>query len=383
MSRNLFSVAGTSGSPVGEGTGRRERYPVFDGLRIIAAVVVIFSHAFPLSGHPEPVVTFLGEYGLTFGALAVATFFVISGFLITMSWSLAPRTVPYSVKRVARIWPAFVVVVLAAAFLLGPLVTTLSVREYFTDPTTWSYVAHNVFMAPIKYRLPGVFEHQPDHAVNGSLWTLPYEVLAYVGVLVLGLVGLMRKRAVVLAMFVVALALFRLDVASHRLHFHADIGGMTFALFLGLGMWFLAGTALYLYRDRVPWSVPVAAVALLVTTVGAVVGEAVLFVCGFSYLVVFVGTRQWHLVARVHKLGDPSYGIYLYAFPIQQLLVLAGMHGAWSLFFAATPITVAFGYASWHMIERPAMGRMRKVGRVTRPRAGTPASAGAVAEVVT
>jgi len=363
--------------------GRRERYPVFDGLRIIAAVVVIFSHAFPLSGHPEPVVTFLGEYGLTFGALAVATFFVISGFLITMSWSLSPRTVPYAVKRFARIWPAFVFVVLAAAFVLGPLVTTLSVRDYFTDPGTWSYVAHNVFMAPIKYRLPGVFENLPSHAVNGSLWTLPYEVLAYLGVLLLGIVGLMSKRAVVLTMFVVSLVVFRLDVASHRLHIHADVGGMTFALLLGLGMWFLAGATLYLYRDRVPWNLPVAAVALLVTVVGAVVGESVLFVGGFAYLVVFVGTRQWPAVERVHRLGDPSYGIYLYAFPIQQALVLAGMRGAWSLFLVATPITVAFGYASWHVIERPGMRRLRRSGRPARSRVAAPASGGAVPEIVT
>jgi peptidoglycan/LPS O-acetylase OafA/YrhL len=377
-------VAGTSGSQVAEGgAGRRERYPVFDGLRIVAAVVVIFSHAFPLSGHPEPVVTFLGEYGLTFGALAVATFFVISGFLITMSWSVSPRTVPYSVKRVARIWPAFVIVVLAAAFVLGPLVTTLSVRDYFTDPGTWSYVAHNVFMAPIKYRLPGVFDNLPSHAVNGSLWTLPYEVLAYVGVLLLGVVGLMSKRAVVLALFIVALAVFRLDVASHRLHLHADVGGMTFALLVGLGAWFLAGATLYLYRDRIPWSLPVAAVALIVATVGAVVGEAVLFVCGFAYLVVFVGTRQWHAVERVHRLGDPSYGIYLYAFPVQQALVLAGMRGAWSLFLVATPITVAFGYASWYVIERPAMRRMRHAGRASRPRVGAPAPGAAVPEIAT
>jgi peptidoglycan/LPS O-acetylase OafA/YrhL len=378
-------VAGTSGSQTARrGRGAvRERYPVFDSLRIVAAVVVIFSHAFPLSGHPEPVVTFLGDYGLTFGALAVATFFIISGFLITMSWNLSPRAVPYSVKRFARIWPAFVVVVVLAAFVLGPLVTTLSVREYFADPGTWSYVAHNVVMSPIKYRLPGVFETLPHRAVNGSLWTLPYEVLAYVGVLLLGYVGLMKKRAVVLTMFVVALVLFRLDVASHQLHVNADVGGMTFALLLGLGMWFLAGAAMYVFRDRVPWSLPVATVALGLAVLGAVAGEALLFVAGFAYLVVFVGTRQWHPLEQVHRLGDPSYGIYLYAFPIQQLLVMAGVHGAWSLFLAATPITVVFGYASWHVVERPGMRRLRNVGRRAAPRVAAPGSAGAVPEDVT
>lgn len=376
-------MAGTSGSELTQSaTTRRERYPVFDLLRIVAAVVVILSHAFPLSGHPEPVATFLGDYGLTFGALAVATFFVISGFLITMSWNISPRAVPYAVKRLARIWPAFLIVVFAAAFVVGPLVTTLSAREYFTNRQTWSYVAHNVFMSPIKYHLPGVFGTLPHHAVNGSLWTLPYEVLAYIGVLLLGLVGLMSKRAVVLTMFIVALIVFRLDVASHRLHMNIDVGGMTFALLLGLGTWFLAGATLYLYRDRLPWSYSVAAGALAATVLGAATGEAVLFFVGFSYLVVFVGTRQWAGAERVHRFGDPSYGIYLYAFPIQQLLVLAGIRGAWSLFLAATPITIVFGYASWHVIERPAMRRMR-VRRTSTRRVPAPGSTGAVPEVLT
>jgi len=272
-------------------------------------------------------------------------------------------------------------VVVLAAFVLGPLVTTLSVRQYFTDPGTWSYVAHNVVMSPIKYRLPGVFETLPHRAVNGSLWTLPYEVLAYVGVLLLGYFGLMKMRPVVLTMFVVALVAFRLDVASHRLHFNADVGGMTFDLMLGLGMWFLAGATLYVLRDRVPWNLPVAAVALGSTVLGAVVGEALLFVGGFAYLIVYIGTRQSRPSEQVHRLGDPSYGIYLYAFPIQQVLVLAGVRGAWSLFLAATPITVAFGYASWHLIERPGMRRLRKVGRAGVPRA--PAPAAAVPEIVT
>ena len=378
-------MAGSSGlQPSTTGRRERERYPVFDSLRIIAAVAVILAHSFPLSGHREPFVIYLGDYGLDLGAAAVATFFIISGFLITMSWTQSPRVVPYAVRRFARIWPGFLIVVLGAAFVLGPIVTTLSVREYVTDRGTWSYVAHNAFMTPIKYRLPGVFEDLPRTAVNGSLWTLPYEVLAYVGVLLLGFVGLMQKRVVVLVMFLVALVVFRLNVASHALHIHAKVGGMTFALLLGLSMWFLAGATLYLFKDRVPWNFPVAGVALLVTAVGGALGESLLFVGGFAYLIVFVGTRQWHALDQVRRFGDPSYGIYLYAFPIQQTLVLAGVTGAWSLFFAATPITVVFGYASWHAIERPGMLRMRrKTGRPARPPVATPAPARTLPEIAT
>src|SRR5207244_10435776 len=124
-------------------------------------------------------------------------------------WTRSPKALPYSVKRFARIWPAFAIVVVAAAFVLGPLVTTLTVREYLVDRGTWSYVAHNLVMLRITFPLPGVFRTLPNQAVNGSLWTLPYEVLAYIGVLLLGLVGLLQKRVAVLALLVAALVVFR------------------------------------------------------------------------------------------------------------------------------------------------------------------------------
>jgi len=96
-----------------------------------------------------------------------------------------------------------------------------------------------------------------------------------------------------------------------------------------------------------------------------------MFIPAFAYLVIFVGTRQWNALDAVHRLGDPSYGIYLYAWPIQQCLVLAGVTEWWALFLTATPIAVACGYASWHLLERPGMRiartAVRKHTRVATP----------------
>jgi peptidoglycan/LPS O-acetylase OafA/YrhL len=339
-------------------------YSTFDALRIIAAIAVILSHAYPLTGHREPFTVHLGGYTPDLGTSAVAVFFVISGFLITMSWNRTPGTRSFVVKRFARIWPGFAVVVLAAAFILGPLVTTLAVRDYLTSGQTWGYVGHNLFMAPIKFTLPGVFADLPNHAVNGSLWTLPYEVLAYVSVLVLGIIGCLRRRMVVLVVFVAVLLCFRLSVATHELDVSSlHAGGITGARLLVLLAWFFAGAILFLFSDRIPRTGRIAFAAALVLAAGLAVGESLLVIPSFAYLIIFAGTRPSVFVDTVRRRGDPSYGIYLYAFPIQQLFVLAGVRDPLLLFIIATPIAIIFGYLSWHLIENPSIRALKGFAR--------------------
>src|SRR3954470_1147504 len=115
-------TSGPTANPI-VGGANRERYPVFDTVRIVAAVAVILSHSFPLTGRSDdPFALEFGNWTPDLGTLSVATFFVISGFLITMSWTTSPKALAYSVKRFARIWPAFAFVVVVAALVLGPIV---------------------------------------------------------------------------------------------------------------------------------------------------------------------------------------------------------------------------------------------------------------------
>ncbi len=143
------------------GPGRAQRYPLFDVIRLVAALLVIFSHSFTTTGHKEPIPIHLGKLGVTWGHVGVAIFFVTSGYLVTESWHRRPEGGGYALKRLLRIWPAFLVVILLSVFVVGPIVTDASLQSYFTGGHTWGYLLHNSFMAPIVFTLPGVFRHQP------------------------------------------------------------------------------------------------------------------------------------------------------------------------------------------------------------------------------
>ena len=143
-------------------------------LRFIAASLVIWFHMASLLVIPEPYIM-----GQGLGPIAVNIFFVLSGYLIAKSWSRSSSFGSYLIRRIARIFPGLAVVVLLSVFVMGPAVTSLSMGDYFGDPDTWKYLSL-IVLAPIENALPGVFDtNLLPYAVNGSLWTLRYEFLAY------------------------------------------------------------------------------------------------------------------------------------------------------------------------------------------------------------
>lgn len=143
-------------------------------VRWVAALMVLYGHSFVFTGNTESL--FLGI--VTYGPLGVAIFFSISGFLIARSWNADPSPIRFLIKRVLRIFPALAVCITLSVFVLGPIVTTLELREYLQHPATLDYLS-NVFLY-ITYYLPGVFENNVyPNAVNGSLWSLPVEFFMY------------------------------------------------------------------------------------------------------------------------------------------------------------------------------------------------------------
>ena len=171
---------------------------LFDLLRLVAATMVLWSHAYALTGNPSP-----GWFGNALGTLGVKIFFIISGLMITRSWLDDPRLWAFTMRRVLRIMPGLILVVVVCAFVMGPLVTTLPVGEYFRSYGTRFYL-WNILLFPI-YNLPGVFAGNIyPIAVNGSLWSLPAEVCMYILTpLVLG-----RQPAMARAGIVIVAALF-------------------------------------------------------------------------------------------------------------------------------------------------------------------------------
>lgn len=318
----------------------------FDAIRITAALAVLVSHQFALAGLPEPSFFHL----LSWGGGAVLVFFVISGYLVTMSWYRDPSVWRFAARRALRIWPALTVVVLVTAYLLGALVTTLPLIDYWTHRATFDYLS--ALRMRIDFVLPGVFEHNPyPQGVNGSLWTIPLEVRCYVVLAAAGLLRLLRWKTVWLAMIALFMAWFFVTSSADvtgRVHYGRE-----------LSAYFLAGSALFVLR---PWWQRHAWYGLL--GLGALAAVAWLLGWRYTaawivlpYLVILAGTHSTPFIRRAARFGDPSYGLYLIAFPVQQTV----MHffwpglGFWGAMLTAAAITTVLAYASWHGVESVAL----------------------------
>jgi peptidoglycan/LPS O-acetylase OafA/YrhL len=353
----------------------RGRDNAFDVLRLGAATLVLVSHSFALAGRGEPM---LGQRSL--GALGVQVFFAISGFLVVMSWSSQPRLRPFLVKRGLRILPALTVTVLLSALVLGLLVSDRPALAYLQSPETLAYAPANVLAVAsggllhgLAYDLPGVFAGNPRGSVNGSLWTLPIEVQAYFLVALTGLVGLQRRLMPAVAALGAAGAA---AAAAGALAGLPVLGAVLTAREEALQLLaiFSVGSLLFLHRERVPVRVDLAAAALAAWLASMVVAGAAEIVVGtlaIPYLVLVLAFRSSSRLRWLTRPGDVSYGLYLLAFPVQQTLLhlLPGLARApLALFAAALPITYALSFASWRLVERPAL-RLKGVLLAPRRRA--------------
>jgi len=342
----------------------------FDLLRFVAATMVLVDHSFPLTGRPG----IPGPFGYeTWGGFAVAVFFVISGFLVAASWERGPRLPAFAAKRALRIVPAYAVVVAFAALVLGPVVTDLPLGQYFRHAQTWAYF-RNLTFVQIHFSLPGVFVANPfPYAVNGSIWTLPIEVTMYIVLALLGRLGLMTRVAVTLLVAALAIGWFVGGAALWTAR-PLFLEVLPAAYTVHLALWFFAGSALWVWRDRVRYRSDVAVVllALLWFTRGTP-ASMLLFHAALPYLVFWVAQLRIAAMNRFGRFGDFSYGIYLYAFPVQQTLSFYG-GAVWPHFgytAASFVVTLALAALSWHTVEHPALKLKARRGV---PAAGEPPS---------
>jgi peptidoglycan/LPS O-acetylase OafA/YrhL len=339
----------------------------FESLRLVAACLVLVSHAFLLI----PGGSYIAVGHANVGGLGVTMFFAISGFLIAQSWRSDPRIGPFAWKRLLRIMPALWVMLLVTTYVMGPLLTDLSLGDYLAAPDTHMYFAANAVMDEVS-ALPGVFGGE---TVNDSLWTLPLELKAYAMLALLGLAGAIRRRGSVLAITAGMFAL-GIPVDAHGTSIAAHVGLMDPAP-LHLTTVFLCGTVLCLYRERVPLRASVAAaLAVLWIATAATPVQALTSAVAFSYGCVFLAYRT----PAIRLRGDISYGVYLYGAPVQ--LAAVGMLGTAAsgplVLAVTTPVVAALGLASWRLVEAPSLRLKDRVPgrRSPRPAAAATAAAG-------
>ncbi|MFT4075177.1 MAG: acyltransferase [Asticcacaulis sp.] len=322
-----------------------ERPAGFGYLRLFLALGVTTWHAAMVSGQGDQFIHIVANTPwrpLLFFRLPM--FFALSGFLISASAARCRTLISFGLLRAFRIFPALIVEVLLSALLLGPLMTQVRLDEYFLSGTSQAYLLSATGW--IHFELPGVFTANPlPNSVNLSLWTIPVELGCYaIMALLMVTRHLLAGRMVLILMAVMQLALLvQLFINPAR----ADIIGPQ------LPLCFIAGTALHLYRHRIRlhWSLAATALAITFLLLERLGGTAVVAL-PIAYLTVYLGLQLPKLLP-VARLGDYSYGIYLYSFPIQQMVATQSWTHKWWLNMALSfPLALVAAIASWHLIEK-------------------------------
>ncbi|WP_213434115.1 MULTISPECIES: acyltransferase family protein [Lysobacteraceae] len=323
----------------------------FNLIRLIAAYAVLISHSFPLVGSGEP----FSRIGYTLGGIGVDAFFVTSGFLVTGSLMRLGVSTSFLRARALRIFPALAAMAVLTALVLGAAMTTLSLTDYFLDDEVWTFIVKNAtIVAGVRYKLPGVFEsnHVP-FMMNGSIWTLPFEIRCYA--LVALLYWLCRRAkpepAAALARLLVCVAILMLlgwlwGMRAGYAHYQ------TFRLFY----LFSSGAVAWICRHRISLAPRflVGACALVAIVVAQPQWFFFVYPLLVPYIVLWLAYVPSGPIRRFNALGDYSYGIYVYAYPIQQVVV-ATVPGASPLLVMALAgiASLPLAMLSWHLIESP------------------------------
>lgn len=329
-------------------------------LRLFAAVLVLVGHAYTLKGEAPPL--FLSTVPL--GLLGISIFFVISGYLVTESWDRDPQPLRFLARRSLRIFPGLLVCVALSALALGPWLTTLPQAAYWAHSQVAGYFT-NVGLY-ITYGLPGVFERNPvPHAVNGSLWSLPVEFSMYLAVAVLGLIR--SRRWVYLALGIASAVATSLWAWRHDpwVVYAFDTRQLVIC-----GTYFWMGAAIYKFRLSRHFTASgllmalVALICLQRAPLPMLIGIWVLL----PMLVIGFAEAHAPWLSRLTGTGDYSYGVYIYAFPVQQTLVSLWPAMDMVAYIALTlTLSLALAAASWHLVERPAL-RLKPGSRHGQPR---------------
>ena len=264
-----------------------------------------------------------------------------------MSWQRSSSWLSYLLKRIARIVPAYICLTLIGVFVVGPLFASAG------NVWSWRFISSRLPSTMVKLReviVPGAFLHNPfPGAICGTVWTLSIEFSCYIGILFLGLAGALLRRWIPLVLFVFYLGLI---VIPHPPFAHRPFNPTIAPLIC----YFLAGTVFHLYRDRIPARPCLAATAFVAVLASLIIPPILNLIWPLfgTYVVFWVAFQPYVTAHHFAKYGDFSYGLYLYGFPIQQIIVALcpWSRSPWVLFAMACPLSLIAGAVSWHLVEK-------------------------------
>jgi peptidoglycan/LPS O-acetylase OafA/YrhL len=323
-----------------------------DIFRVVAAFMVIYGHAYallPVEGQRDIVGRLLVfDYS---GSLAVKIFFFLSGLVVTNSLIEKKDIRQFVISRVFRLWPALVVVLAAWAFILGPIFSINSFQEYFSDSAVYEYFFRGLVM-DIRYDLPGVFQRNAFKSANGSLWSIPFEVYAYIVLVAIFLLHIINSKRLSVIIFLVIL----IDpVIGNKLLFTWLPQNFEITL---LAPCFALGSLFALFKDKIEIHIAgFASVWILYLLFKISAYNFYFFYVAIFYSIIFVSSRVWTL--KFKPTSDISYGVYLWGWPVQQVMAqYFPDHGIRFNQISSIIISASLGYISWRLIE----SRFIKIG---------------------
>lgn len=329
----------------------------FNLLRLIFASLVIVAHGPELvdgNRDRELLTRIFGTY--SFGEFSVNSFFILSGYLIASSWRSDPNWGTYLRKRWLRIAPGFLVTVLICMTVLGPLGAQGS--PFYA---AFSPVPFFAKLGILIFDYPG-FPGHPYELVNGALWTIHYEFVCYLLLGVLGSLGWLARPRWIIGLFCVCIALYSLNI--HLEPLYKTLGrspGRTLWFIMGNHVrfmsFFLAGVIFHLYRARITLrhDIALAAAAAFALLMHHAQTAPFAMAIPWTYLIFWMGTRNLHGLA-IFQRTDISYGVYLYAWPIQQLVIQHVSRDLGIVIGLTTVLSLVAGALSWFLVEKPMLG---------------------------
>ena len=317
-----------------------------DSIRLLAALMVVFGHSWGFATGSILKVPFYSGIYSTYSIVGVEVFFIVSGFLITKSYLDNNNPGRFLIARCLRIFPALICVILITTFVIGPLVTTLPVKTYFSESQTYIYLLNIPLY--VNVYLPGVFN---GASVNEPLWTLQYEFGFYLIVLILGVVTLLKRRSIILGLFILTIILGYFKVGTT-----ISLYIMTLNAAIWLFTFFSAGMVAYLYREHIPINPGMFFFVVGMLIIGSLKSgfDDSIFVFFLTYIVLFIAYSPMVKISFLTKYGDFSYGIYIWGFPLQRIILqfLGTPVNPFLMILISIIASCALGALSWHLIEK-------------------------------
>ena len=337
----------------------------FDFLRLLFAALVVVHHCYPISGISEQdPLYYFSNSTLSYSYIGVRGFFIISGYLIFQSLMRSHGITDYLVKRLLRIYPALIIVLILTVIFCGFVFDGTAI-EYLKNKSAWTYIPVNCTLIKLQHTINGVFESNPlKKGINGSLWTIGYEFSMYLFIIPLIFLKKFTQKihVAVLSVLVVILFILRITLENNANQLH--IGVISLNTWCHFALLFMSGAFLSVIKiESNRFRIPVLVIAsiLFIALMRWEYFELSQYIL-FPPIVIIIGAAALKGISSIGELfGDVSYGTYIYSFPAQQLLMYYFKFNVVELLLVSLPLSIFLGWLSWHLVEKHALAKKKAV----------------------